>query len=525
MSSSGYALSVEGLSVRYGRVSGVEDVSFTIAQGETVALVGPNGAGKTSTLRAIAGLLPRSGVRVRGQIMVGDHSVRGSSPWQVAALGVSMIPAVTKVFPHLTAKEHLQMGGRKLKSAQYDVAYAHALDLFPRLGSRLSAPAAALSGGERQMLALAAATMQRPSLLMIDELSQGLAPSAVAVIVEALQKLTAEGLTLLVVEQSLGTALSLADRCYALESGRVSAHGPAEQFRSSADLAANYLGRQSASAAPEPEPARAAGDEEPCITVAGLSVRFRGLQALSDVTIAVDRRQTVGLIGPNGAGKSTLLNCINGVVRPTAGEIALNGRSIRSLRPDQIARLGVARSFQNAELWKSMEVLDVVQLGTHTARPRRQAALARARVALDFVGMAGVEGRAVADLPYGHAKLVDLARALASEPEILLLDEPASGLTQAERAAMAQILVRVGAELKITTVIVEHDMQMVRECCARVIVLSHGRVIAQGSPDTVLAEEAVAKELLGLTVVPDLAQRSPVPKSGRDIAIDNIFKV
>jgi ABC-type branched-subunit amino acid transport system ATPase component len=501
MSAPDYALSVAGLSVRYGRVSGVENVSFTVARGETVALVGPNGAGKTSTLRAIAGLLPRSGVRVRGEIMVGDRSVRGWSPWQVAALGVAMIPAVTKVFPHLTVKEHLQMSGRKLRSAEYDAAQARVLELFPRLGSRLSAPAAALSGGERQMLALGAATMHRPSLLMIDELSQGLAPSAVAAIVEALRTLTADGLSLLVVEQSLDTALSLASRCYALESGRVAAEGPAERFEDSAELAGSYLGRQSAP--DSPAQAATAGqendDEEPCIKVTGLSVRFRGLQALSDVTIAVKPRQTVGLIGPNGAGKSTLLNCINGAVRPTAGEITLSGRAIRSLRPHQIARLGVARTFQNAELWKSMEVLDVVQLGTHTARLPRRAALARARTALEFVGMTGIETSAVADLPYGHAKLVDLARALATEPEILLLDEPASGLTQSERAAMAKILVRVGADLNITTVIVEHDMQLVRECCAQVIVLSHGRVIAEGDPDTVLAADDVARELLGLT--------------------------
>jgi ABC-type branched-subunit amino acid transport system ATPase component len=499
MSAPDHALSVTGLSVRYGRVSGVENVSFTVARGETVALVGPNGAGKTSTLRAIAGLLPRSGVRVRGEIMVGERSVRGWSPWQVAGLGVAMIPAVTKVFPHLTVKEHLQMSGRKLRSGEYDAAQARVLELVPRLGSRLSAPAAALSGGERQMLALGAATMHRPSLLMIDELSQGLAPSAVAAIVEALRTLTADGLSLLVVEQSLDTALSLASRCYALESGRVSAEGPAERFHESAELAGSYLGRQSAPDGPAPAAVAGQDNEEPCIKVTGLSVRFRGLQALSDVTIAVQPGQTVGLIGPNGAGKSTLLNCVNGAVRPTAGEITLSGRAIRSLRPHQIARLGVARTFQNAELWKSMEVLDVVQLGTHTARLSRRAALARARTALEFVGMTGIETSAIADLPYGHAKLVDLARALATEPEILLLDEPASGLTQSERSAMAKILVRVGADLNITTVIVEHDMQMVRECCAQVIVLSHGRVIAEGDPDTVLAADDVARELLGLT--------------------------
>ena len=507
MSVSDVFLNVENLGVQYGRVTGVEDVTFSVGRHEAVALVGPNGAGKTSTLRAIAGLMPRSGVRLRGEIILEGTSVRGSTPWDVSNLGVAMVPAITKVFAHLSVKEHLQLAGLRLGQQELAAAQERALDLFPRLRDRIGASGAMLSGGERQMLALAAATIRNPSLLMVDELSQGLAPSAVSVIVAALRSLVKEGMALLIVEQSLGTALALADRYYVMEAGRIVGEHAGGDVEGSDGVRSSYFGARDDGRDPHtrasiisPSVESAASEVTvPRVRVNDVSVHFKGLSALKDVTIEVRAKEMVGLIGPNGAGKSTLLNCINGAVRPSKGEIWIKGEPTRGMPAHRVSRLGVARTFQSAELWKSMEVMDVVQLGTHPLRVRNRAGREMAEEALDFVGLQGIESRRVSDLPYGYAKLVDLARALAAKPDILLLDEPASGLTQKERTAMIEILNRIRHELHLTALLVEHDMQMVRDTCPSIFVLSHGSVIGAGEPDTVLGQDDVARELLGLS--------------------------
>jgi branched-chain amino acid transport system ATP-binding protein len=480
-------LDVRSLGLRYGRVVAVADLSLTVGPGEVVALVGPNGAGKTSTLRSIAGFLPRERVRQTGDVLLDGKPIGRRPPWHVARRGVAMITATTKVFPSLSVREHLRMAAPKGDEAATD----QLLTLFPALRERLGSSAAMLSGGERQMLAIAAAMLRKPRLLLVDELSQGLAPGAVAQLVVALRELNAQGLAMLVVEQSLATAVELADRCYGLDAGHLVASGPSAEFGALQAVQGSYLGTRSAAV----RETRSA-DVSTALEVTGVSVTFGGVEALRDVSWSAATGECVGLVGPNGAGKSTLLNCVNRVVRPTSGSVSVLGRSVDRKRPHELARLGVARTFQSAENWRNVTVVDLVATGLHVKRVRRAAALRQAMEALDFVGLTSIARSWVRDIPYGHAKLVDLARALVVSPTLLLLDEPASGLSGDERVEMAALLRRIKDELHVTQVVVEHDMALVQECCDRIVVLSHGQVIGDGVPEVVLAQPDVVRELL-----------------------------
>jgi ABC-type branched-subunit amino acid transport system ATPase component len=492
-------LSLENVSASYGKVTALQGISMVVNQGETVGVVGPNGAGKTTMLRAVAGVLSGSRLQVHGDIRFDRRKLDGR-PWTRAKNGIAMIPSTVKVFGQLTVKEHLVMASLRGKSN-----IDEALEVFPRLEERLDSLASMLSGGERQMLALTAAILRRPKLVLIDELSQGLSPVAVGTIVKVLQGLHDDGLSMVIVEQSLATAISLADRCYALDGGRVVDSGPASQFAESDDARESYLGKSDVGATPIQihesaiiQEAELLVAKTSVLSVDDVHVEFRGIKALNQVSFSVPAGQCIGLVGPNGAGKSTLLNCINGIVRPSTGQISIFGNSISHLSSNGVAELGVARTFQSAEIWREMTVSEVVAVGTHVLHLGRAATLAATKDALNIVGLGKFAKSKVKDLPYGHAKLVDIARALALQPKILLLDEPAAGLAASERVAMVNLMNRVHRELGITQVIVEHDMTLMKDCCERLIVLSHGQLIGDGQPNEVLDDENVARELLGL---------------------------
>lgn len=490
-------LTVANVSASYGKVTALQGVSLEVNEGETVGIVGSNGAGKTTLLRAVAGVLSGSSLQVKGTLRFNGHRLTGP-PWSRADRGIAMIPSTVKVFGQLTVKEHLQMASRRGKSD-----FVEAFDVFPGLQERLDAPASMLSGGERQMLALTAALLRRPKLILIDELSQGLSPAAVGTIVKVLQGLHDVGLSLVVVEQSLATAISLADRCYAMDVGRVVDSGPANRFADLDDARESYLGKSERTSSvvvktPKDESQRTGAEDSTVLSVANVHVEFRGIRALRELSFTVPDGQCLGLVGPNGAGKSTLLNCINGIVRPSTGSIVIFGTKINKMSANGVAELGVARTFQSAEIWREMTVSEVVAVGTHVLHLSRRATIAATNEALDVVGLNRLKRAKVKDLPYGHAKLVDIARALALRPKMLLLDEPASGLSAGERVAMVQLLARVHDELGITQVVVEHDMTLVKDVCERLIVLSHGQMIGDGLPEEVLMDENVARELLGL---------------------------
>jgi branched-chain amino acid transport system ATP-binding protein len=408
------------------------------------------------------------------------------------------------------------------------------LERFPSLRDRMDEPAANLSGGQQQMLTLSMAFLSRPRLLMIDELSLGLAPTIVAELLEAVQALKERGTTVILVEQSVNVALSVAETAYFMEKGEIRFHGPTSELlerrdvlrsvflEGATDVSGSVPSASGASALPAAvrgngsapvDAAEAAVPATSRLQVESISKRFGGIFALDDVSFGVAPGEILGFLGPNGAGKTTLFDVISGFLPADAGGVLLDDVDITHLGPDARARHGIGRSFQDGRLFGALTVVETIAVACERDVEVREALAAalhlpgvldseehireRVEELIDVLALGAFAEKYVRELSTGSRRVVDLACVLAHRPDVLLLDEPSSGIAQREAEALGPLLLRIRDMTGASVMLIEHDVPLLTSISDRMIALDLGRVVTCGSPSEVINHPDVVSSYLG----------------------------
>ncbi|MEZ5273726.1 MAG: MFS transporter [Ilumatobacteraceae bacterium] len=514
-------LLVRGVDAGYAGRQVLFGVYLDVKEGEIVALLGTNGAGKSTLLKAISGVVEAD----RGAVVLDGRDITHAPPNEIAGFGVSQMPGGQGVFGGLTVRENLHLAGwtRRDDVTGTEAAIEEVLGHFPVLRDRLHAPAADLSGGQQQMLALGMAFVARPRVLLIDELSLGLAPVVVGQLLPLVQRVAAAGTAVVLVEQSVNVALSIAERAYFLERGVVRFHGPTEELLSRTDLLRSVFlvgaatpdagSGTAADAAGEGRRPEVAAGEPPVLEVVELARAFGGNRAVNGVTFTVGQQEIVGMIGPNGAGKTTVFDLISGFVRADAGVVRLNGLDVTTLGANRRAAAGLGRSFQDARLFPDMTVSETLAVSLERWIHNRSALAAAVRwpavyddeertalrvdELIELMNLGDYRNAFVRELSTGTRRVVDLACLAAHRPVLVLLDEPSSGIAQREVEALAPVLRRLRDEMGAGLLVIEHDIPLVASISDRLIALDQGAVLAEGSPAAVLDDPAVQESYLG----------------------------
>lgn len=515
-------LVVKDLNVGYGPVQVLFDIDLSVAEGEVLALLGTNGAGKSTLLRAISGVHEAD----FGAVILDGRDITHAPPNEIAALGVAQVPGGAGTFPSLSVADNLRAAGWLVRRDRDELAArtAEVLEIFPVLADRLDEPAANLSGGQQQMLALGMALLSQPRLLLIDELSMGLAPVVVAQLAAMVRRVAQEGTTVVLVEQSVNVALTMATTAVFMERGRIRFAGPAQELLERPDLLrAVFLSGHERAGAPTAAGPSTNGstpaqldthDGRPAVLeLEGVTRRFGGISAVESVSMSVQAGEVVGLIGQNGAGKTTLFDLICGYQPLDGGRILLGGVDVSTAPPFERSRSGLGRTFQGGRLFpgltvaetiavaleRSVDVRDMWNPALHlpAAYDSELRTARRVYELLDLFGIVVYADSFTAELSTGTRRIVEFACAVAHQPDLLLLDEPASGVAQREVEQLGSLLLRIRDELGCSMVVIEHDMPLISAVSDRLVAFESGEVIAEGEPASVLRHPRVVAAYLG----------------------------
>jgi branched-chain amino acid transport system ATP-binding protein len=511
-----------GVDVAYDRVQVLFGVDLEVEEGEIIALLGTNGAGKSTLLKAISGLVDP----MAGSIHFDGRDITHADAVQTARMGIIQVPGGRAVFPTLTIADHFKCSTWLYAGddpGEVQARVEEVLGQFPRLRERWDQMAGNLSGGEQQQLGLGMAFVAKPRLLIIDELSLGLAPTIVEQLLGIVRAIHDGGCTIILVEQSVNVALTVATRAYFMEKGEVRFSGATQELLERGDILRSVFleGAAGGSAKSPTREAAAAqraatsgnGDEPPVMRVEGLTRRFGGITAVDDVTFDLAPHQILGLIGPNGAGKTTIFDLISGLLPSNGGRIQFRGTDITDWGADRRATAGLGRSFQDARIFPALTVAENIAIGLerhidtrdHLAALLNLPAIQDSELdvaytvedLIELMSLGAFRDKFVAELSTGSRRIVDLAMAIAHDPAVLLLDEPSSGIAQRETEALGPLLKRIQAETGCAMLVIEHDMPLITTVSDEIIALDLGRVLVRGTPAEVTSDPLVISSYLG----------------------------
>jgi branched-chain amino acid transport system ATP-binding protein len=533
----GKLLMARGIESGYDNVRVLFGVDFDIDDAEMVAVLGTNGAGKSTLVKTLCGLIVPTG----GELLFDGQPITTLDPNRIVRMGISMVPGDRGIFPGLSTADNLKMAGWLYDKdpAYITRATASVLGYFPSLERRLGTPAGSLSGGEQQMLSLAMAFIAQPRLMIIDELSLGLAPTVIESLLSIVKAINERGTAVILVEQSVNLALRMTTRATFMEKGQVVFQGPTAELIEHEEIVRSVLldgARRATVDGPAASPVAGVPRAGPIgstslgnlridhgtepdqpdgvvLSAQGLLKRFGGVLAVDEVSLELNRGEILGLIGPNGAGKTTVFEIISGQLRPNSGSVVMHGTDISDWPAYRRSAFGLGRSFQAARLWSGLTVQETVSLAVArrvrspgvlatmlcspaVARAEKRVAVAAEEV-IDMLGLGDYKDQLVSDLSTGLRRLLELAVIVAQRPSIVLLDEPSAGLAQAETEALAPVLHDIRAGLHCSLVLIEHDMGLTRALADRIVALDTGSVVAVGIPDEVLRHPRVVESYLG----------------------------